>query len=80
MCAQASDFGHQPNCQGLSLSGGAARLIYWRMLDSPAGLSGISQRRHGGLLEAQVMDGIGVRLRLSRVGGALLRYSTPSTW
>ncbi len=60
MCAQASDFGHRPDCQGLCLSGGAARLIYCRMLDSPVGLSGISQRRHGGLLKAQAMDGVGV--------------------
>lgn len=36
---------------------GAARLIYWRVLDSPVGLSGISQRRHWGLLEADAMDG-----------------------
>ena len=63
MCAQASDFGHRPDCQGLCLGGGAARLIYWRMLDCPAGFSGISQRRHGGfLLEAQAVDGVGVCL------------------
>lgn len=66
MCAQASDFGHQPDCQGLSLSRGAARLIYWRMLDSSAGLRGISQRRHGGLLEAEAMDGVCVCLCASR--------------
>lgn len=35
-------------CQGMGLSGSAVRLIYWRMPDSPVGLSGISQRLHGG--------------------------------
>lgn len=39
------------------------------MLDCPAGLSGISQRRHGGLLEAQAVDGVGVCLC---VGGVVV--------
>lgn len=43
--------------------GGAARLIYWRMLDSLEGLSGISQRRHRGCGESETVDGVGACVR-----------------
>lgn len=38
--------------------GGAAGLIYWRMLDSLEGLNGISQRRHRGCWESETVDSV----------------------